>query len=332
METYKIYYPQKDNATEYYLHIIQKAIEKNGNNVEYINTYDSINTEDIVITIDAFPFFKIRKKKPKKIINWFQGIAPEEKLRFDSRNRLYIYLIYIVHSWLEKYALRKADLCFFVSNSMKKHYEKKYGYKNNSYLIMPCFNTKIDDSSFTDEKYRNPTFLYSGNTSGWQRVPETIALFKHIKETIIPNAELVIYTPNKDVMQKLLDEQGVEAKIGFVHYSQLNEEIKKYKYGFLIREDVDVNNVATPTKMNSYIASGIIPIYSNVLGDFKEEFKNLKYSISLGNNYEGLDKILEIERLNINSNDVKNDFQTIFDKYYNEDYYINIIADRLKAL
>lgn len=38
--------------------------------------------------------------------------------------------------------------------------------------------------------------------------------------------------------------------------SQLNEEHAKYKFGFLLRMDDVVNNVATPTKYNSYLTLG----------------------------------------------------------------------------
>lgn len=329
---YKIYYPKKDNATEFYLRIIENAIKRIGDNVKYINDFEEINGDDTVITIDAYPFFKSRKKHPKKIINWFQGITPEERLRFDSRNKLLRVLLYIIHSWLENYVLKNADLCFFVSNSMLEHYRQKYRYKKHNYFVMPCFNSKLEDSAFKDDKYAKPTFLYSGSMSAWQRVPETIALFKRIKETMIPNAELFLFTSDQDTAKKILREQHVDATVKYVHYTQLSEEIKKCKYGFLIREDVDVNNVATPTKMNSYLANGIIPVYSNVIGDFKEELKNLHYAVPVGHNCDGIEKICDIENKKIIGNDVMKDFSLVFAKYYNEEYYIKIISQILKQL
>ena len=197
---------------------------------------------------------------------------------------------------------------------------------------MPCFNTELDDNSFYDEKYNKPTFLYSGNTSGWQCFPQIVALFKRIKETMIPDAELKIYSGNKQEVQEELDKQGVKAEIKYVHYTKLNEEIKKIKYGFLIREDNVVNNVATPTKMSSYLGNGIIPIYSDVIGDFKEVLDNVRYTVPLGVNYEGLDKLLILESQTILSSDVKDDFKQVFNQYYNEDHYIDVISKKIKAL
>ena len=229
--------------------------------------------------------------------------------------------------------LKHADLHLFVSKSMKSHYEKKHHLKPiNNCVIMPCFNTEMDESSFCDAKYKQPLFLYSGNTAGWQCFPQIVALFKRIKETMISNAELIVYSGDKEKVQAELDKQGVKAEIRFVHYTKLNEEIKQLKYGFLIREDNIVNNVATPTKMSSYLGNGIIPIFSNVIGDFKYVLENVHYTVPLGPNYEGLDKLLKLEKLEIKGDEVKNDFKQVFEQYYNENYYVDLISEKIKAL
>lgn len=329
---YKIYYPHKNNATEYYLRIIEKAILNIGEKVAYIDHFSDISKDDYLIVIDVLPLIKAKIRRPKKIITWFQGIVPEEKLYFDRRNKYYIQLLYFIYNILEKYALNHSDLNIFVSDTMRKHYNKKYGYSKNNYLVMPCFNSKLEPSAFSPEKYDRATFLYTGNMSGWQRVPDMLALFKIIKQTMLPNAELIIFTPNQDEMRSLLKKMNVEAVVKYVHYTQLNNEIKKYKYGFLIREDMVVNNVATPTKMNTYLANGIIPIYSDVIGDFKNVFKNLKYVIPVDKDFGGIEQILEIERKKLNGNEVKKDFEKVFEQYYNESYYIDIISEKLKCL
>lgn len=329
---YKIFYPHKNNATEYYLKIIEQAILNIGEKVVYIEQFSDISREDYLIVIDVLPSIIAKIRRPKKIITWFQGIVPEEKLYFDRRNKYYIRLLYSIYNVLERYVLNHSDLNIFVSNTMQKYYNKKYGYSKSNYLVMPCFNSKLEPSAFLSEKYDKPTFLYTGNMSGWQRVPDMIALFKKIKQTMLPNAELVIFTPNQDEMRSLLTKMGVEAVVKYVHYTQLNDEIKKYKYGLLIREDMIVNNVATPTKMNTYLANGIIPVYSDVVGDFKDIFKNLKYIIPISEDFSGIEKILDIERKKLDGNEVKKDFEKVFEKYYNENYYIDIISEKLKQL
>lgn len=329
---FKIYYPKSINATDFYIQIIKKAVENSGEEFAYIDSFFKVNNNDILITVFSKDFYRSRHIKAKKKINWFQGITPEERLRYDNRPLTLRWLLYLAHSYIEKYTLKHSDFNLFVSESMRNHYAKKYGYKDDNYIIMPCFNSKIEDSAFVNEKYKRPTYVYSGSADGWQCLPEIIALYKEIRERYTPNAKLIIYSPDRKKVQHLLDNTGVNAEIKFVKYTQLNEEIKYFKYGFLIRKDVDVNNVATPTKMNSYLANGIIPIFSDVIGDFKNIFKDLKFSIPLGIQYQGLEKLELIEKTNINADDVKEDFQTIFDRYYNEDYYINQIAEKIQAL
>ena len=62
--------------------------------------------------------------------------------------------------------------------------------------------------------------------------------------------------------------------------SRSNEEIyKEYldcDFGFLLRDDTIVNNVACPTKMMEYLRFGIVPILkSDHIGNFREY--GLKY-------------------------------------------------------
>ena len=55
---------------------------------------------------------------------------------------------------------------------------------------------------------------------------------------------------------RLVEQHRVSnVEIRRVSEGEVDEYIAKCKYGFLIREDNTVNNVATPTKMSTYIFS-----------------------------------------------------------------------------
>ena len=47
------------------------------------------------------------------------------------------------------------------------------------------------------------------------------------------------------------EQYDVDVSIYSVPLSDLNNTLKQFKYGFIVRDDIAVNNVATPTKMNS---------------------------------------------------------------------------------
>lgn len=122
--------------------------------------------------------------------------------------------------------------------------------------------------------------------------------------------------------------------IDYVNRTQLNEELKKYKYGFLLRKDHIVNNVATPTKFNSYLAAGVIPICTDTIHAFRNPTMNIQYCIRLpqADQTERNAAIIEaFERESIDPTQIRADYQHIFDSYYSASGYVNAIAAMLIA-
>lgn len=321
----------QNDATSFYLDIIKEAIELSNNNAVYITSLSDIKKGDDVIGITPKAFWNIiKQKKANLIIHWFQGVTPEE-VDFYEMSWMKKALSKIRYSILERIILKNSDLNFFVSNTMLLHYKKKYGYTKRNNYVMPCFNQPLLEKAFYDEKYSRPSFVYTGNLAKWQCFEPMVALFKQIKDHL-PEASLTIYTMESDKAQTILDKYRIEAAIKYVPYQQLAEEIKKYKYGFILREDNVVNNVATPTKMNSYLASGIIPIYTDVVGAYKENLSGLKYAVPIDINNKGVEKLYELEKQSIQSIDVLNEYKLVFDTYYNRDQYVAEIAEVISKM
>jgi len=80
------------------------------------------------------------------------------------------------------------------------------------------------------------------------------------------------------------------------------------------------------------MASGIIPVFSDVIGDFKDVFSSLKHIVICGkDDYTGsLEQILKIEEQGVDAIEVLNEYRGIFNTYYNRDIYITSIAEKLK--
>lgn len=319
-----------NNATTFYVRIIQKAIEKAGGSWQVVYKTSEIKPNDIVVTIGVLDAFYTFGKKYKSLINWYQGIAPEQLRFFFLEHRLYVYAKMLLYTFCEKIILKRCALNIFVSDAMCKHFKNKYKYNKDNYFVMPCFNEYIQTSAFTDEKYKKPSFIYTGSSDGWQCIPQMLQLFKEIKKNI-PDASLTIFCKDKEKINDMLIENDVEADIRYVPYTQLSEEIKNYKYGFIIREDNPVNNVATPTKMCSYMANGIIPIYSNVIGSFKESLNDINFIIPLDQNNNGLDKLFKLNKVKINGRDVYNDYYSIFNSFFSEEYYVEELSKKMKT-
>ena len=195
---------------------------------------------------------------------------------------------------------------------------------------MPCFNQSMNDGAFYESKYKEPTFVYTGSLSKWQCIDEVLMLFSYIQEHI-PSAKIYIYTSEKDRAKELLSKYNISSnfEIDYVNYKYLNSKLKDIKYGFLIRENIDVNNVATPTKMNAYLANGIIPIFSIVINDFKVILTG-RYLISGSNNNELKEKILLMENEKVSADELREEYSKIFGDYYNQSKYINNIKNEIK--
>ena len=327
---YKIYVIKEsfNDATGFYIKILEDAIIAAGKEVTYISNTSSITKEDVVVTVGNKMFYDACKKHPRSQINWFQGVAPEE-VKFSKRSRLGKLFYYEGQCFFERFAVKHTSLGVMVSETMHQHYMDKYGF-DAEYFIMPCFNTPLNIEAFKD-KYSNPSFVYAGNLAGWQCFEGTVRLFSLIKKEV-PAATFTVYTQDKDEASAILDKYGVEKDIRYIPYKELSKEIQNYKYGFLIREDDIVNNVATPTKMNTYLANGIIPIYSTVIGAFKENLANLHYAVPVENVDSCIQKVISIENEIVKSENVLNDFKHIFENYYSRDYYIKELADIIKRM
>lgn len=332
---YKIFIKDTLNdVTKNYVEIISSALQKTDVDYQYIyNDVEKIEPQDIVLVIEAAAFRTVyRHNRKQRIVSWAQGIFPEETdLTYPKGIKQSLRKLYWRRQ--ERRMVLKSEFLFFVSNEMARHYGRVYKYRGDNHFVMPCFNMELDKDAFaTPAKYDKPTFLYAGGLNAWQCVVETILVYKEVKK-ILPLAQFTILTHQKSQAQDLVIRLGVpEVEIRSVPLEDMPEEQKKYKYGFLLREDIAVNRVATPTKLNSYMASGIIPILSDVIDSFKENLNDMNYLIKVDSslNSEIIAKqIANYDAKSIIANDVLAEYEELFSRYYNKEYYIEQFKDLL---
>ena len=117
---YKFYLQDGDlnEATSYYIDIISRALLQQGEQVEKVFSLKLISPTDKVITIQSKAFFRIWLKNPKQyIINWYQGIVPEEAMCMFE-DSLFKYARKYLWRFLEYFSLCKAKGNIFVSEAM----------------------------------------------------------------------------------------------------------------------------------------------------------------------------------------------------------------------
>lgn len=327
------YSDELSNVTQFYINIIIQALKDIQSDIIITDNVKNINKNDIVFVITLKAALKLWIKHPhQKIMIWIQGALPEE-LKFAEKG-LWNFCKRITYNYLEKIVLKKSLLTFFVSQSMVEHQKEKWHYNSNQYIIMPCFNTTLEEQSFFyPHKYKNLSFVFAGGIGPWHCLEQCVILFSKIKKEK-PQATLTILSKEKDAARKILSKYNVDAKIDFFDLKDLNSELAKYKYGFLLREELLLNHVATPTKLSTYLSNGIIPIFSNVIGDFKNMFSESKYKIQ--GDVSNLDLIIEniykFEQEPVEIQEILKDYKNIFLKYYNIEIYSKEIVKKLGPL
>ena len=219
------------------------------------------------LTIGKF-FWLLRVPFLSSVID-MHGVVPEE---FRYHNDFYNAM---VTERLEELAVKNATIIICVTNAMKDYLQQKYrGNLKGEILIYPI-SPHIPDLHWQRNVTDKPIVIYAGGVQKWQQAPL-------MAQAMVQQCDLCsyeIYTPNPVEFITLLPE-NYRSHAAFTFGCKTTEELMKIysrcQYGFILREDIVVNNVACPTKLVEYIATGIVPIVkSPAIGDFKK--LNMRY-------------------------------------------------------
>lgn len=302
-----------------YLNIVKESLENNDYAVEYTNSLSYCEKKGLIVFPVAYDAFKFYLKGFRNFVLWQQGaVADESYMRNSSRVR------YHILNLIDIFMMKKAKLVLYVSDEMRIVYEKrgKCSFKNKSY-IMPCFNERFDEEIYKIKDYTKPVFTYVGSLAEWQCFDQTAELYSKIEKRI-PNSKLKVLTFNVDEAEEIIKRKGItNYEVKCVPKEEVNRELQEAVFGFIIREDNTVNRVATPTKLSSYIAAGVIPIFSSCIKDFEVLSNKYDYVKTIPNSLGDSAKIIvDFAKLPINKENVRKEFKDIFDTYYNRALHI----------
>ncbi len=210
-----------------------------------------------------------------KILFDIHGVAPEEtEMTGGHPSR-----IKAVTNW-EIDALKKADVRIFVSSKMKSFFDRKYGFSNLPYTVIPC--------CVHPEKFRMPhetrmakkarlglekkfIVLYLGTLSAWQWPKAMFSLFSQIyRERSDALFYLLLPHYEHEKARSFLREHDLPEKsfrMEEVPHSEVGEYIGLGDVGLLLREPSPVNYVSSPTKFGEYLAAGVPVIATADIGD-----------------------------------------------------------------
>ena len=318
-----------NEATVFYVEIVEECLKAYNYILKRVTKLSEIKKPDLIFTITHSYYCVAKLRHPlTKTIMWIQGLGIEEAKM--NRPKWKWPLFYIT----ELYSVRNADFILFVSERMREYYETEFGYKGDNFVIMPCFNLLYNDKvDYT--KFESPTFVYAGGISAWQSIDKILDVYAEIEKEL-PKANLTMLCNDNGFIEGEISKRGIHNyEIKYVQLEQLQNELEKYKYGFIIREKNWVNEVATPTKMNSYLAAHIIPIYSDGVNDFERNIKLGEFTLMAKTplNPEEISKaVVAFEKESHNYESFIPLIKDVFDKHYNIETYKLLISEKIKEL
>jgi hypothetical protein len=214
-----------------------------------------------------------------KTVFWVQGAVPHESfLRNKSKIR------FMILNTLEFLAFSQTEKIVYVSDFMKEHYSRLYPWVKNKDQVIYC-NSDLEYNGLLKEE---DSFCYIGGTDKWQNVDSSVFIFdKVLKEK--PHSKFYIATFDIENVEKiLLRYEGVTLNKNIFITSLTNRnEIQNFlstkEFGFLLRDDILVNNVSSPIKLAEYLSCDVNVITTKSLTSFYKQIQesDAGYIVSL---------------------------------------------------
>lgn len=199
------------------------------------------------------------------------GAAPEEAF----------YSTGIVHKNLENseyHSISIADYIVCQSDEMKRHLIKKYGCDENCICVYRCgvdtnvFNLNEANRILIRKQLKlsedDKLFVYSGGVHKWQKVSVALKYFQNY-HTRYPSSKMLVLTKDVEGFYKIINDERLENLspdliVKSLPYNEVPLYLNASDISFLIRDDVLMNAVASPTKLAEYMACGLPVISSRV--------------------------------------------------------------------
>jgi glycosyltransferase involved in cell wall biosynthesis len=283
-------------------------------NVDKYRRLMQINQIDLVYTRSIWEFFilyylRVFFFRKFKILYDFRGLVAEESAEKSSKLGGVKFKLL---NYFQKFAYKNADQLRTVSQRFKEFLIEKYGNQKKEFKVIPCCvpAKQIQLGHFINK--RDIRFVYLGSVNEWQKFDETILTYKFISENL-SNTSLTVITKDIQKASKICDKYQVKAVIKTLPQEQVARELQSFDFGFLIRDDIPMNNVASPVKFLEYLSQGVIPLISEGVGDYTEIVKSKDLGIVLNNSKDHILK--EIERLRFKDPEIHQRLYQLVQKY-----------------
>ncbi|WP_045379372.1 hypothetical protein [Vibrio campbellii] len=205
-----------------------------------------------------------------------------EELKFKRRNWLKVRFM----KSLEKFMVHQSESLSVVSFNLKKHVVDNLKWNPKSISVFPCTYDFEPIKRVDYKKNDQISFVYVGGLSSWQKFDVILEFISKYHE-IDMNIHFMVLTGDVCKAESYLFERFGSMpdfiKIKSVPQSKIKQEIASYHYGIVFRDDVIMNQVASPIKVGEYLGAGVVPILSAGVGDYSRFIlkNNLGYQINM---------------------------------------------------
>lgn len=195
--------------------------------------------------------------------------ANEELIEFKGKNfanSVVRRILYTYVKFKEKRYLGKFDYILAVSDALKEYLVCEYKVNAECIHVVPCAvsRTRI----MTDEilqarvsarkRYsiadNEILFVYSGGTSPWQCIEESVELFYRLSNCIEAPTKMLILSGDSAYISKFACDQII---IDSLPASAVSQILPAGDFAFLLRKNLITNRVAYPNKFLEYVMAGL---------------------------------------------------------------------------
>lgn len=314
----------------YFTYIFLKYYFKN------VFTYDRIIFQTRLSSL-GLTFAALKWLPKTKFIFESRGAGTAERTHMYSQSKRTLKTIIkdFFSNTSEKLMLTKSHKVICVSEALKEYYSQRFNLKTDKFIVFP--GAADDHLFFLDndvrKKFRKRMNLrdqdiliaYSGRLEmKWEIPNKIVEFFKdlHLKNS---NFKLLLLTPDINIANELIEESDIK-DVSYalsVDLDEVNSYLNASDLGLLLREDVPMNNVASPTKFAEYLMAGLPIIISYGIYDFANVINKTGYGVVVSRletiyleEYEKLKESLNIDKTEIAQYGLKNlSKKTYINKY-----------------
>lgn len=198
-----------------------------------------------------------------KIVTDVHGIVPEEEAMMGRPDHGAFY------EAVECVVAMNSRLLVVVTDAMRDHLKRKYPEMAAEFLVVPIIEKHDVDLTRRVPREAGAPYraVYAGGTQVWQNIGATLAAAVAAEDY----ASFEFLSHDHAIIRDLALPYGIAERCTFrvTDKAGLAETYLRSDLGFVIRDDVPVNQVSCPTKLSEYLWFGVIPVVkSPAIGDF----------------------------------------------------------------